>query len=324
MSRLRRAAADFGMLFLLPATIALLPWRVGFALLKRLARSPRLLRAATDPAWEAARPYLGAADELDWKFRFRLLRLVDHADVYLALLRGRRWRARNLVAHGDWPAPGAGVLLTFHWGAGWWIWPELGAHGIAAHFLARQPQGRSLGLTRVSHAFGRLREWAMHRSGGAGALFTGGSSAKIAEAFAQRHAVVGMLDLPPAAGQRALPVTVLGREARFPYGLLRLAAAANVPVTLFSVGLNVADGTRDMRIETLPAGLAPEAALARYAAHLDARLRDTPAYWQIWREAAALFTPAAGCAGDAAPYNTDTHPLADGAASGSTARRTSP
>lgn len=324
MSRLRRAAADLGMLFLLPAGIALLPWRVGFALLKRLARSPRLFRAATDPAWDAARPYLGAAHEPEFKFRFRLLRLVDHVDVYLALLRGRRWRARYLVQRGDWPAPGAGVLLTYHWGAGWWIWPALRAHGIAAHFLARQPQGRSLGLTRLSHAFGRLREWSMHRIGGAGALFTGGSAEKIAQAFAQGHALVGMLDLPPAPEQRALPVALLGHEARFPYGLLRLAAGANVPVTLFSVGLDIADGRREIRIETLPAGTAPEAALARYAAHLDARLRDTPAYWQIWREAAAVFAPAAGCAGDAAPYNTATHSLADGAASGPTARRTCP
>ena len=31
-------------------------------------------------------------------------------------------------------------------------------------------------------------------------------------------------------------------------------STANVPVTLFSVGLDVADGRRGMRIETLPAG----------------------------------------------------------------------
>ena len=106
LERLRNAAADALMLFAVPCGVALLPWRLGFALLKRLACNERLYRLSVDPAWAAAREHCPGCDEREWKYRFRLLRLVDHADVYLALLRGRRWRRRHVVETGSWPAPG--------------------------------------------------------------------------------------------------------------------------------------------------------------------------------------------------------------------------
>ena len=319
LSRLRRVLADLCMLFVLPASIAVLPWRIGFALLARLARQPRLYRPSVDPAWDAAREFLppsDAAGEAAWKSRFRLLRLVDHVDVYLCLLRGARWRRRWIAQHGEWPAPGPRIWLTFHWGAGWWLWPLLRERGFATHFLARAPHGRSLGLTRVSHAFARFRAWALVRSGGAGALFTGGSSEKIRAALAAGGSVMGMLDLPAQPQQRTLALPLFGREARFPYGLARLAAELDVPVSLLSFGLDFASGRRDLRIENLPAGCTPDDVMRRYAAHLDARLRGAPAAWQIWREAASIFVPAGEvCGRPPEAYNTGSRdPHAAGAA----------
>lgn len=305
LSRLRRALADLSMLFVLPALVALLPWRYGFALLKRCARSTRLYALSVEPAWQAARVFLPDADETEWKFRFRLLRLVDHVDVYLCLLRGARWGRRWIVQHGAWPSPGARVWLTYHWGAGWWIWPLLREQGIATHFLARAPQGRSVGLTRVSHVFARFREWAMRRAGGAGALFTGGSSEKIRAALTAGDGVMGMLDLPAMAEQRTLTLPLLDRTARFPYGLVRLAAQLDVPVSLVSFGLDFANGQRDVRIENLPAGTSAEQLMQHYAAHLDTRLHAAPEAWQIWREASLLFCAAAGCGRAPEAYNTE-------------------
>ena len=62
-----------------------------------------------------------------------------------------------------------------------------------------------------------------------------------------------------------------------------------MPIALFSFGLDFRTGRRDLRVELLPAGLDVEQVLARYAAHLDARLREAPESWQIWREAPAMF-----------------------------------
>ena len=289
LTRLRRAGSDTLTLFALPACVALLPWRWGFALLKRIARSERLYREAVEPAWAAARTYCPDADETTWKFRFRLLRLVDHADVYLTLLRGKRWRQRHVVQIGQLPDPVACVLLTFHWGAGNWVWPILHDHGMAAHFLARRAQGQALGLTRASHWFGHFRGWALRHIGSAGALFTGGSSNMARDALRAGRSIVGMLDLPVREQQRFAELALLDQQVRFPIGLAKLALDASVPVVVFSVGLDFNTGVRTLRIATLPANSSLDTVMDDYVAHLDARLREAPEAWQIWREAPAMF-----------------------------------
>jgi hypothetical protein len=289
LERLRNAAADALMLFVVPCFVALLPWRIGFALLKRLARSERLYRLSVEPAWNAARAHCPGADEREWKHRFRLLRLVDHVDVYLTLLRGVRWRKRQVVETGEWPAQGPCVFLTCHWGAGGWIWPRLRELGFDAHFVARRASGRALGMTRLSHRFGIFRAWALRRSGSAAPIFTGASASEVTQALRSGCSIVGMLDLPARSEQQAMTVPLLGRSAHLPTGMARIAVSANVPIALISCGLDPNSGQRDIRVETLTSGLTLEQVMQRYAAHLDMRLREIPAYWQIWREAPGLF-----------------------------------
>src|SRR5689334_6174479 len=99
-SRLRHLIADGLTLYVLPATIALLPWTLGFRLMRRLARIKSLYALAVEPAWQAARQYLTDPDEREFKLRFRLLRLVDQVDTYLTLLRRTGWWERQIDVHG--------------------------------------------------------------------------------------------------------------------------------------------------------------------------------------------------------------------------------
>lgn len=292
--RIRRAGADLLFLFVLPGLIALLPWPVGFALLKRCARIDLLYRSSVAPAWAGARRYLPQADEQAWKRRHRLLRLVEQVDSYLTLLRSGRWWRARIVSEGQWPPPDApALLLTFHWGAGHWVWSQLRAHGIDAHFLARRAAPGDLGVGRFSVLYGRFRAWALRRIGSAGPLFLGGSTARIEAAFAQGRSVVGMLDLPPRNTRSSSCQQVLGRELRLPSGLAELAGRAGVPVAIFSCGLDPDTGGRTLRIETLPSGSSTGEIMARYAAHLDRRLREQPAYWHLWSAAAEMFVDSA-------------------------------
>ncbi len=290
LARLRRVFADALTLYLLPGFVALLPWSLGFWVLKHCARSKGLYREAVEPAWAAARAHCPGCDEDMWKYRFRLLRLVDHADVYLTLFRGKRWRQRYIAQSGTWPESGrAHVLLTYHWGAGNWIWPLLRERGFDAYFLAQRAQGRALGLTRASHWFGGFRGWALRRIGSRGALFTGGSADAVFAVLRSGGSVVGMLDLPAREKQAAVQCPLLDGQVRFPFGLARLGSETSAQTAVFSFGLDFDTGRRDLRIETLPPGLSPDEVLQRYAAHLDARLRAAPEAWQIWREAPAIF-----------------------------------
>jgi hypothetical protein len=287
--RLRHAAGDAVLLFALPCSIALLPWSIGFRVLRRLARIPRLWRNAVEPAWDNAKAYLPGVDETSWKFEQRLLRLVDNTDSYLTLLRGDRWWQRRVDVVGDWPPSGARVFLTYHWGAGHWIWRFLRARGFDAGFVARRAEGRSLGMGRLSHAYAAFRGWALRRIGSRGPIFVGSGKTALRDDLNAGASIVGMLDLPAGPQQRAMELPLFDREARLPVGLAQLAIDANSPITLFSAGLDPQTGRRTLRIESLPTDVTLEGAMQQYVAHLDARLRERSAFWQIWRDAPAMF-----------------------------------
>lgn len=289
LQRLRNLLADACALYALPLFVSLLPWTLGFRLLKWFARRDWLYPAVVEPAWEVARQYFPDCDEKIWKTRFRLLRLVDHADSYLTLLRGARWWERRIELHGDWPAAGPRVFLTYHWGGGQWIWRGLRAHGFDAYFVAQRAQGRALGITRLSHWYGDFRAWAIRRIGSRGPWFVGGSKERLRQALQSGASVVGMLDLPAAPQQRAAETSLLGRCVRFPLGLARLAVETGLPVTLFSAAFDPETGRRLLWIENLQPAISVDEVMHRYAEHLEARLRAYPEYWQLWRVAPSMF-----------------------------------
>jgi len=288
--RLRRAISDLLGLFVFPMLVAALPWRVGLPLLKRLARHHPTFRLEADAAWDAANVHLPGLDAYTWKSRYRLIRWVERADTYLTLTRGTRWWKRRVDVIGEWPLSGQShLLLTFHWGAGNWIWRLLDEHGIGAHFLARRPVASDLGVGGLALAYSRLREWAFPRIGSRGAMYTGGSAARIEAALTQGASLVAMLDLPSSPSQQPVRVTLLGETALLPARLVALAANKHVPVTIFSCGFDADSGRRKLQIETLAPSAGIEVVLARYAALLDARLRESSEFWMMWHQSAAIF-----------------------------------
>jgi hypothetical protein len=290
---LRRNVADAFRLFVVPALLALVGWTIAFPLMRLWSRLAPGAHREADPSWAAAEAYLPGANAAQWKAHLRLAIWVERVDTFLTLLRSARWWQRQVDIDGMLPPGNAPyLLLTYHWGTGGWIWKLLDAHGIGASFLLRRPVALDFGTSRVAWWYARLRSWALPRIGSRGPIWTGESSAQLREAWARGESVLGMLDVPVGDARKTLPVELLGRAARFPYGLLQLAASAGVSVVLLSCGLDPASGRRELRVETLPQGLDVEGMLARYASHLDARLREAPAAWHLWRDAPTIFVEA--------------------------------
>lgn len=301
---LKRNGTDLLQLFLLPILLALLPWKIGFRLLKRMARQGHGDGPGVERAWQAARPHLPGqdAEAEEWKSRFRLLQLVERVDTWLVLFRSARWWSRQIDRTGTWPDHvGPFVLLTSHWGGGQWIWRQLHEAGIPAHFLARHVQAEDLGGGRLAMWFARVREFGIVRQGGCKVIFTGGSSARILEAFQHRHSVVGMLDLPATTSQAVLRRPLLDGEVVIPYGLLRVAAAAGVEVLMFSCSFDPDTGRRRLQIIEMPTAADVQAIASAYVEQLDRCLRSESAYWQVWSSAPLMFVrPGSDCAAAAA------------------------
>lgn len=287
--RFRRALADAVNLFLLPALLAALPWPLAFRLLRRFAATMTVFRPEADAACAAAQTIVSVADPESWKRNYRLVRWIERCDTFLTLLRSRRWWLDRIDFDGAWPHPGLPCLfLTFHWGAGHWVWKCLRNAGFNAYFVARKPQVADMGVSRLALWYGRLRGWGFSHVGGLGVLYTGGSRRRIREALQAGSSIVGMLDLPVTSGQRTRPVDLLGRSARLPYGLLECLEAP-CGKAIFSCAVDLRTGRRRLRVEPVDAQADVGTLLQRYAAHLDARLRESPESWMMWHEAPAIF-----------------------------------
>ncbi len=288
--RWRRLFSDSVFLFLLPLLISALPWRVGFALLRWLAKLGVGFGDVVQAAWVEASRTLPALDRNHFCSRFRLLLLVDRCDSLLCLLRSRRWWHKQVDVHGDeLTRVPSGLLLNSHWGSGNWIWQLLKANGTPAWFVARRAGVGDVGRGVLSRAYLAWRVWALHLSDCLGIIYTGGSSANILGTLRRGHSVLGMLDLPARPDQSHASVQLCGRNVRFPVGLATLANRAGVGCSIVSCGLDMESGRRSLHVEVLPAELGVDEIMRRYAAHLERRIETNPAQWQAWPQAVHLF-----------------------------------
>ena len=293
LARLRLEARDALELVLLPGLAALLPWRWCFALFRQLARCAWLYREPCARALAQAQAHGLVDDAGRWLRERRLVTLVDHADHYLTLARrrGDAWWPRQVQAAGQWAVAGEGALLvTFHWGCGLWAQRHGRAQGLWPHTLVASPrglQGRWV-LRRYIEARLRTLQWAEGRP----VIHVPGPMRAVHRAWAAREQVVLVIDVPADQAGETAPVKVLGRTIGVPAGLVRLAVRQRLPVTLYTLGLDVRTGERQLRLEPLGVGDSAEVLLARIFERFEALLRERPAHWHLWSEAERFFAPA--------------------------------
>jgi hypothetical protein len=281
---------------LLPGLAAVLPWSWCTRLYGLLARAGFLYRGEIDAAWEHARHYL-PTDPL-WKRRARFHLLVDNADYFLTLFRGRRWMARHIAVTGGENLP-AGVnamlLVTFHWGQGFWALRWLRERGQPAAWLHAPVASRLRPGGYVSGLMGRLRIRQVARLSGARPIPVGGSISAMRERLQHaRLPVMAMPDAPLRPGQRTLAIELLGRPARIAAGVITMAAEDRVPVHAYTMRVDPLTGQRHLAIgPRLPDG--DPAVLAQALADvLSGAIREDPAAWYVWAFAGGFFPSAAG------------------------------
>lgn len=286
----KRNGEDLIILFVVPICIALLPWSIGFRVLRKLARHERSHSANVDDAWRQARVHFPDEDEADWKWRYRLLRLVDRVDAWLVLFRPSRWWFSRIIQTGEFPDPdGAHVFLSYHWGGGQWIWSQIGRYGFPTHFISKRAGVADLGAGRLSLLLARARLRGMRRMGGLETIFLGGASDHVRAALAEGRHLLALQDLPPAPWDTALRRPLLDGEVAYPFGLTRLALEANASIVLLSFAFDITTGKRTLNVIPLPRDVDIETVATRFVEHLDACLRKESAFWQIWGLAPLMF-----------------------------------
>lgn len=290
--RLRIEVRDVFELVLLPGMAAVLPWRWSFALFKRLAGWSWLYRSQCVRALAQAQGAGMAHDPARWLREYRLVILIDHADHYLARTRSDVWLRSQVRVTGEWGVtPGqAGLLVTFHWGCGMWAQRHAHACGLLPHTLVASPEG--LRGRAVLRWYIRQRLCTLEQAQGRPVIHVPGPMRVLRRAWGAGEQVVMVIDVPADQVPGTVPLPVLGRPVRVPVALARLAVEQRVPVTVYTLDLNLATGQRHLRLYPLGVPDDAEQLLARVFEHFEMAVRKRPASWHLWAEAERFFASA--------------------------------
>lgn len=188
------------------------------------------------------------------------------------------------------PAPGPAVFASFHLSGGLAIFEVLRRRGFSPTFLLAPA---AAGLGRYGRALRAVRLRYLARVLERPWIETGPG----ARQTLQRHleaggSIVALLDVPGDAVQlrdRA-PVTLFGRAASLPVGILRLAIAGALPIVPFDAWLDDKGG-RTVRLHAAADGVDPAQALRAVLAAMERVVRERPWDWHAWLELAALLAP---------------------------------
>ncbi len=289
--RLRTELQDGLELVLLPGLAAILPWRWCFPVFQRLARLHSLYREPCETALQQARSRGWAGtDEAHWLWARRLVTLVDHADHYLGLWRRDAWMAQHLQVSGQWPRdPQAVLLLTFHWGAGFWGLRHAAAHGLQPHALVASLDSQAYQGHTIRSWYARSRNAHVARVLGSPTIDVARQLKQVIRTLHEKHSLLGVVDVPADEAQASMTVGLLGMQATLPRGLLRLAVDQQIPVVVYITGLNTGSGQRFLRIKPLGVHRSVETLASQVFGELEHIIAEDAPAWHFWGIAGRFF-----------------------------------
>ena len=280
-------------LVLLPGLAAVLPWAWCFWVFQRLsARCRWLYRDTCECALREAqvRGWVSPDQAPLWLAQRRLVTLIDHADLYLAATRSNRWMQRHLQVQGQWPVAGqAGILATFHWGAGMWGLRHAQQAGLTPHALVAPLNGAHFAGHPVLHRYIQARTAYVAKALGCATLDVSNSLRPAVRALRNNEQVLAAIDVPSDQVAASVPVQIAGMAAQVPKALLRLAVEQKVPVTVYLTGINMDTGQRTLRIVPLPVLEDLDALVEAVFIHLTEALHQDSVAWHFWSEAPRFF-----------------------------------
>ena len=143
--------------------------------------------------------------------------------------------------------------------------------------------------TVIRNFMGRRRIRQVAKLANAHTIATGGSIEKMqARLLESGESVMAMPDAPLLPGRSSLPVTLLGRPARLPAGVISLAAELHIPILVYTIRATET-GHRDMQI--FPAIRSDDAQhiAQQLADHVSNAILQDSAAWHVWSVAETFF-----------------------------------
>lgn len=285
-SWLRTQWRDAWQFFIAPGIAALVPWWLGYRWLRWLSRHTRLFDDMALPLAAAAASHLRLSDEERARFaeRVRLVLLLDHADLYLTIVRWHRFGPPwHVQIRGEWPHEGGFINTGFHYGTGHWIFRSLARAGRESVALYAERSREGFRAHPVRFWYGDLRIASVEKLAGTESVFRP-HIRRALHAIESGKTATALIDVPPRlAAHGQVPVTLLDQPASLPQGLIKLARSCHVPLVPFWTEFDFDRGTRTLVIGE-PIDAKDPAVLQKFADILSRQIRLTPEAWYFWGE----------------------------------------
>jgi len=261
----------------------MLPWRLGFRLLKwALKTFPGLYSQGVDEdaIWAARVLQIDNVD--DWKLSRRLIEAVDRVDWWLGWSRNpRTWVKRYVTVTGQWPSSGPFFATGLHWGSAMWMIANI-ADQVSPVSLMARPMADD--LPRMMRISGKFAFSVIAKLGKRQIIFTGkGLRGRLAKLRQDQANIVVVVDIPPERGQDFCSVSMMGYPFRINHGLLEYAISAEIPIVPYHMGLDLETGQRTLVIGEVMHQKSIDQVLEKTGQQLAGLWEENSAYWRLWR-----------------------------------------
>jgi lauroyl/myristoyl acyltransferase len=219
----------------------------------------------------------------------------DEMDLFIYLFGSSRRFIRGIRIEGEENLRkalknGGGILLSAHFGGGFWILPFLKERGIKAHFFSGDIKKEDYASRMALYYYRRLRGWAVERASGGRVLFKQDGKKNLIKVLEKGGWVIILFDVPPFLVRENMEVSFLKKRAFFPKGIISIAKETNSPILPF---FSFLDEGRQRRIsfEEPIHVIDEEECVKRCVKLIENRIIERPDHWHFWPIADQFFVP---------------------------------
>jgi lauroyl/myristoyl acyltransferase len=181
-----------------------------------------------------------------------------------------------------------GLLLSAHFGGGFWILPFLREIGIDAHFFSTDIRRENYPHQTPLYLYYRLGNWVIERASGGRVLYKKGGRKSLIRALKERKWVIVLFDVPPFLVREKMEVSFLGKKTWFPKGVISIGKEMDVPIVPF---FSYLDKGRYRRVcFEKPIFVKDEEKCVEDCVRLiEKRIMERPDHWHLWPSTGRFF-----------------------------------
>lgn len=183
-----------------------------------------------------------------------------------------------------------GILLSAHYGGGFWILPFLKEKGVKAHFFSADIKREHYPSKKALYFYHRLRNWAVERASGGRVLFKQDGKKDLMKVLEKGGWVIILFDVPPFLVRENMEVSFLKKRAFFPKGIISIAKETNSLILPFFSFLDEG-GQRRICFEEPIHVIDEEECVKRCVKLIENRITERPDHWHFWPIADQFFVP---------------------------------